>query len=248
MDGDESLKISGRVNDMFAKIKAPDFMSPIKDRADLFCKPSFWIIGGDGWANDIGFAGLDHVIASGANVNILVYDNESYANTGFQMSKATPRGAVAKFAALGRDKPKKALAQMMLQYKDAYIANCAIAADPEQTAKAMKEAEAHNGPSLIIGYSACIGHGIREGMGAGHRQANLAVQSGYVPLWRRHPKDGFVLDSRSCDPNALKEMIDSEVRYDVLSRMNKERFSTLFDLIKQDVAQRWQVLQGLAKK
>jgi pyruvate-ferredoxin/flavodoxin oxidoreductase len=248
MDGDESLKISDRISAIFAKVEAPDFMAPIKERLDLFCKPSFWIIGGDGWANDIGFGGLDHVIASGANVNILVYDNESYANSGFQMSKATPRGAVVKLATTGRDKPKKTLAQMMLQYKDAYIANCAIAADPEQTAKAIKEADTYNGPSLIIGYSACIGQGIKEGMGRGHRQANLAVQSGYVPLWRRHPKEGFMLDSTACDPNALKEMINSEVRYEALGALNNERFRTSFDLLKQDRAQSWKVLQGLAKK
>jgi pyruvate-ferredoxin/flavodoxin oxidoreductase len=246
--GDETLVISDRVNALLANTTTPGWFDPIRERSDLFCKPTFWIVGGDGWANDIGFAGVDHVIASGADVNFLVYDNEGYANTGFQMSKSTPRGAVMKFAATGRDKPKKGLAQMMLQYKDAFVANCAIAADPAQTVKAFQQAEAHVGPSLVVCYCSCVGHGIKGGMGAAHKQVKLAVESGYVPLWRRHPTEGFVLDSKGCDEKALKEMVMGEVRYEVLERIDKERFNGLYNLLRQDIAQRWQTLQGFAKK
>jgi pyruvate-ferredoxin/flavodoxin oxidoreductase len=241
-DGDETLKISDRVNDMLARNGGLEFLRLIREHADLFCKPSFWIIAGDGWANDIGFAGLDHVMASGADVNILVYGNEAYANTGFQMSKATPRSAVVKFAATGKDKAKKGLAIMTMQYKDAFVANCAVAADPGQTIRAMKQAEAHRGPALINGYTAWIGQGIKAGMGTAHRQARLAVESGYAPLFRRLPDEGFVLDSKGCNEDALREMLQGGVRYEVLERTHKDRFDKLHNLLTEDIAQRWKVL------
>jgi pyruvate-ferredoxin/flavodoxin oxidoreductase len=186
LNGEKSVPASNLINDLFAQ-QTPAFLDPIKARKDLFVKPAVWIVGGDGWANDIGFGGVDHILASGADVKILVYDNESYANTGFQMSKSTPRGAVMKFAATGKDKPKKNLTQMMLQYPAVYVANCVIAADPKQTLRALKEAESHFGSAFINAYCPCIGHGIRPTMQLGHRQAKLAVESGYYPLFRRDP-------------------------------------------------------------
>jgi pyruvate-ferredoxin/flavodoxin oxidoreductase len=233
------------LNAIFATLPTPDFLTPIRDRRDLFVKASVWIVGGDGWAHDIGFAGLDHILATGADVNVLVYDNESYANTGFQMSKSTPRGAVVKFAAVGKDKPKKGLSEMMFQYPGVYIANCAIGADAQQTITAMKEAEAHRGPALLNCYCPCLGHGIRPGMDHGHIQAKLAVESGYWPLFRRDPSASpkLVIDS-----DRLKQMLANEVRYESLARMDKRRFDALHALLAQDIADRWETLQSYAKQ
>jgi pyruvate-ferredoxin/flavodoxin oxidoreductase len=249
LNGEKSVPASNLINDLFAQ-QTPAFLDPIKVRRDLFVKPAVWIVGGDGWANDIGFGGVDHVLASGADVKILVYDNESYANTGFQMSKSTPRGAVMKFAATGNDKPKKNLTQMMLQYPTVYVANCVIAADPRQTIRAMKEAESHFGSAFINAYCPCIGHGIRPTMQLGHRQAKLAVESGYYPLFRRDPNAAkqFVLDSSTCKKDALREMIQNEVRYDSLKRMDQARFDTLYGLLSKDIEFRWAQLQKLAKE
>ncbi|OHT00370.1 hypothetical protein TRFO_33024 [Tritrichomonas foetus] len=248
MNGDKSVEHSLAINDMVKSISnTPDWMNEIKKRGDLFIKPSVWIVGGDGWANDIGFGGLDHVLASGADVNVLVYDNESYANTGFQMSKATPRSAVMKFAATGKDKPKKGLPQMMMQYPHIYVANCCIAANPQQTIRAMKEAENHVGSAFLNCYCPCIGMGIKPGLQNGHKQAKLAVESGYWPLYRRNPNDAkpFQLDSKSVKKEALKEMLNHEVRFESLRRLNPERLEKLQDLLSVDISRRWNDLKKL---
>lgn len=248
LDGDKTVDISNKINDMLVK-KCPSMLKAIKERRDLFVKPSVWLIGGDGWANDIGFGGLDHVLASGADLNVLVYDNESYANTGFQMSKATPRAAVMKFAATGKDKPKKGLPQMMMQYPDVYVAQCAIAADPKQTIRAMKEAEQHHGSSFIDAYCPCLGHGIKPGMQSGHTQAKLAVESGYWPLFRRDPKaeKQFTLDSKSIKLESLEPMLKHEVRYESLRRQDPERLKELQTLLADDIRKRWDALKKLAE-
>jgi pyruvate-ferredoxin/flavodoxin oxidoreductase len=250
LDGEKTVDISNRITDMFKSLPFPDFLKPIQQKCDLFVKPSVWIIGGDGWANDIGFGGLDHVLASGADVKVLVYDNESYANTGFQMSKATPRGAVMKFAATGKDHPKKALPQMLMQYPDIYIANCAVAADPGQTIRAMKEAEAHIGSALLDCYCPCVGHGVKPSMQNGHAQAKLAVEAGYWPLFRRDPnaKKKFVMDSSAIKKGALEDFLKNEVRYESLRRIDPKRLEKLQRMLQEDIKQRWESLMDIARK
>lgn len=250
--GEKTLTISNLLQDMLKGRQYPEgsLLHEIKKNADMFVKPSVWIIGGDGWANDIGFAGLDHVAASGADVNILVYDNEAYANTGFQMSKGTPRSAVLKFAATGKDKPKKDLPAMMMQYPNVYVAQCAIAADPRQTIKAMKEADAYGGSSFLDCYCPCIGHGIRPSLAGGHNQAKLAVQSGYWPIFRRDPlaKKPFVLDNKTKKEEALSEFLKHESRYESLRRIDPERQKRLQGLLAEDINRRWSNLQKLANE
>ena len=217
--------------------------------ADALVKKSVWIIGGDGWAYDIGYGGLDHVLASGANVNVPVLDTEVYSNTGGQMSKATPRAAVAKFAAGGKSRPKKDLAMMAMSYGNVYVARVAMGGSDSQTIKAFWEAEAYDGPSLIIAYSHCIAHGYD--MAYGIEQQKAAVQSGYWPLLRYHPdlkkqgRNPLQLDSRA--PSIpLEEYIYNETRYTMLAHSDPEEARQLLELAREDVKQRWQAYQELA--
>ena len=179
---------------------------------------SIWIFGGDGWAYDIGFGGLDHVLASGANVNILVFDTEVYSNTGGQASKATPKGAVAKFAASGKKTPKKDLAAIAMTYGYVYVAKVALGADFNQCIKAFVEAESYNGPSIIIAYSPCINHGIKGGMKNSLLSAKLAVESGYWQLLRFDPRKKE-LNQNPLQPDSkasslpLSEFMETENRF-----------------------------------
>jgi pyruvate-ferredoxin/flavodoxin oxidoreductase len=218
--------------------------------ADYLIQRSIWIMGGDGWAYDIGYGGLDHVLASGANINILVLDTEVYSNTGGQASKATPLGAVAKFAAGGKPSAKKDLGLMALNYDNVYVARIAIGANAAQTIKAFKEAEAHNGPSLIIAYSHCIAHGLRD-MKDGLSQQKLAVASGHWILFRRNPalalegKNPFQLDSKA--PSIpLKDYIYNENRYKMLVKSNPAEAAKLLQEAQAEVNQRWTRYAGLA--
>jgi pyruvate-ferredoxin/flavodoxin oxidoreductase len=219
--------------------------------SDQLVKKSVWIVGGDGWAYDIGYGGLDHVLASGQNVNILVLDTEVYSNTGGQSSKSTPLGAVAKFAAGGKSTVKKDLGMMALRYGDVYIAQVAMGANDTHTVKAFLEAEAHNGPSLIIAYSQCIAHGID--ISKGMHQQKLAVESGHWPLYRYNPaltdegKNPFVLDSG--DPKIpLQDYIYTEGRYRMLQQSDPEVAKFLLERAQQAVQQRWQQYKQLAGK
>ena len=193
--------------------------------ADTLVRKSVWILGGDGWAFDIGFGGLDHVLGSGKNVNVLVLDTEVYSNTGGQASKATPRGAVAKFAASGKTVSRKDLAMEAVSYGSVYVAQVALGSNDTHVIKAFQEAEAHDGPSLIIAYSSCIAHGYD--LVHGLEQQKLAVQSGYWPLMRYNPilrdegKNPFQLDSRAPSIR-LKEYAYREARYTMLARSNPE--------------------------
>jgi pyruvate-ferredoxin/flavodoxin oxidoreductase len=217
--------------------------------ADYLVKKSVWIIGGDGWAYDIGYGGLDHVLASGKNVNILVLDTEVYSNTGGQMSKATPRGAVAKFAAGGKPRPKKDLAMLAMSYGNVYVARVAMGASDTQTVQAFIEAEQYDGPSLIIAYSHCIAHGIN--MTKGMEQQKLAVNSGYWPLFRYHPnaaaegKSPLHLDSRA-PAIPVKEYMYRETRFKMLTKSKPAEAERLLQLAQQDVQQRWQTYEHLA--
>ena len=219
--------------------------------SDALVKKSVWIVGGDGWAYDIGYGGLDHVLASGQNVNILVLDTEVYSNTGGQSSKATPLGAVAKFAAGGKPTVKKDLGMTAMRYGDVYIAQVAMGANDTHTVKVFLEAEAHNGPSLIIAYSQCIAHGID--ISRGMQQQKLAVESGYWPLYRYNPalteigKNPFVLDSN--DPKIpLQDYIYTEGRYRMLQQSAPEVAKFLLERAQKAVQQRWQNYKRMAAK
>ncbi len=217
--------------------------------AENLVKRSIWIVGGDGWAYDIGFGGLDHVLASGRNVNILVLDTEVYSNTGGQMSKATPRAAVAKFAAGGKPTPKKDLALMAMTYGNVYVARIALGANDAQTVRTFLEAEAYDGPSLIIAYSHCIAHGID--IANGLSQQKLAVDSGYWPLFRYNPalaaegKNPMKLDSKA-PKLPLHEFTRNETRFSILHKQPPQNAQHLLDLAQHDVAVRWNIYQHLA--
>lgn len=217
--------------------------------ADVLVRKSVWIIGGDGWAYDIGYGGLDHVLASGRNINVLVLDTEVYSNTGGQASKATPRGAVAKFAARGKATRKKDLGMLAMAYGNVYVARVAMGANDQQTLKAFLEAEAYDGPSLIIAYSHCIAHGIE--MSKGLEQQKLAVQSGHWPLYRYNPalldegKNPFLLDSK--EPSLpLERYVYNETRYRMLLQSNAERAESLLEQAKEDVKERWKEYHQMA--
>lgn len=215
---------------------------------DYLVDKSVWIIGGDGWAYDIGFSGLDHVMASDKNVNLLVLDTEVYSNTGGQSSKATPRGAVAKFASDGKKVGKKNLGLMMTSYGNAYVATVNMGMDREQTARAIVEAEAHNGPSLIIAYSPCIAHGYS--MQQAKKQSEKATKSGYWPLYRFNPelreqgKDPFIWDSPEVDVE-FESFVEEEIRYKTLMRSNPEEADRLLKLAKEDNKRRTEELKHL---
>jgi len=217
--------------------------------ADMLVKKSVWAIGGDGWAYDIGYGGLDHVLASGENVNILVLDTEVYSNTGGQMSKATPLGAVAKFAFGGKPRPKKDLAMMAMSYGNVYVARVAFGANDSQTIKAFLEAEAYDGPSLLICYCHCIAHGYDLIHGLDQQKA--AVQSGYWPLMRYNPdlvkqgKNPLQLDSRA-PTLSLDKYIYNETRYSMLRHGQPEVAKALYELAEQDVRRRWKLYEYLA--
>jgi pyruvate-ferredoxin/flavodoxin oxidoreductase len=217
--------------------------------ADLLVKKSVWIVGGDGWAYDIGYGGLDHVLAMGRNVNMLVLDTEVYSNTGGQSSKATPRAAVAKFAANGKGMPKKDLGLIAMSYGYVYIARVAMGGSDQQTLNAFLEADAHEGPSLIIAYSHCINHGIE--MRKGLEQQKLAVQSGYWPLYRYNPKlveegkNPLIIDSK--DPTIpLEQYVYNETRYTMLVKSDEQRAEILLKEAQQDVKSRWELYKQMA--
>ena len=213
---------------------------------DTFVKKSFWMFGGDGWAYDIGFGGVDHVLASGEDVNILVFDTEVYSNTGGQASKATPTGSVAQFAAAGKAVKKKDLGAIAMSYGYVYVAQIAMGADMNQTLKAFQEAEAYHGPSLIIAYAPCINHGIKGGMGVSQVEEKRAVEAGYWHLYRYNPEkeEAFTLDSKA--PSAgYRDFIMSEVRYNALARSFPERAEKLFAEAEKNAADRYDHLVRL---
>jgi pyruvate-ferredoxin/flavodoxin oxidoreductase len=218
---------------------------------DHLVRRSIWIVGGDGWAYDIGYGGLDHVIATGRDVNVLVLDTEVYSNTGGQASKATPLGAVAKFASSGKRTARKDLALQAIAYGNVYVAQVAMGANPQQTLQAFREAEAYAGPSLILAYSHCIAHGIdmRHGM----QQQNLAAASGYWPLFRFNPvmrtvgENPFILDSpRPRLP--LKAYAYNELRYSSLARSRPEEADALLTMAQAAVTEKYREYEELARR
>ena len=254
-DGEQSKEFGGKIVDLIElEITDPDvefnqLLLEILDKRDYLTKKSIWIFGGDGWAYDIGYGGLDHVIASGHDVNILVLDTEVYSNTGGQSSKSTPTGAVAKFAASGKPTRKKDLGHMAMSYGYVYVASVAMGANKNQLLKAVREAESYRGPSLIIAYAPCINHGIN--MGLSQEEEKRAVESGYWLLYRYNPllkdegKNPLVLDSK--EPKAdFKEFLMGEVRYSSLTRTFPENAEVLFQKAETDMRERYEQYKRMA--
>ncbi len=237
------------LKERLASLQPSDKVETLKDIADFLVNKSVWIIGGDGWAYDIGFGGLDHVLASGRNVNLLVLDTEVYSNTGGQMSKATPRASTAKFAAAGKPLPKKDLGLMMMSYGNVYVAQVAIGASHNQTVKAMVEAEHYDGPSILICYSHCIAHGIN--MALGLEAEDLAVKSGHWLLYRYNPalidqgKNPLQLDSKA-PTISFEEYAYAENRFRSLKARDPERARKLLELGQRDCNRRWHLYSQLA--
>jgi pyruvate-ferredoxin/flavodoxin oxidoreductase len=235
-----------------AKLDAPE-VKLLLPLADTLVKKSVWILGGDGWAYDIGYGGLDHVLASGRNVNVLVLDTEVYSNTGGQMSKSTPRGAVAKFAAGGKAMCKKDLGLIAMTYGNIYVASVAMGAKDEQTLRAFVEAESYPGPSLIIAYSHCIAHGIAVDMGVGARHQKLAVETGQWLLYRFDPRraaageNPLQLDSQAAKTK-LQDYLLSENRFKMLTKSKPEEAKKLFAQAQVDADHRWKFYQFLAER
>ena len=228
-------------------------LKQIKEYKDYLIKKSIWIFGGDGWAYDIGFGGLDHVLASGEDVNVLVFDTEVYSNTGGQSSKATPRAAVAKFAASGKKVRKKDLGMIAASYGYVYVAQVAMGANMNQLMKALIEAESYDGPSLIIAYAPCINHGIKGGMANSIEQEKRAVETGYWHLYRFDPrrkeegKNPFILDSKE-PTRPFEEFLESEVRYTSLKRTFPEVAEELFKVAAEDARERYQKYKKMAEE
>ena len=233
--------------------EAKTLVEEIKERADFLVKRSQWILGGDGWAYDIGYGGLDHVLASGQDVNVLVFDTEIYSNTGGQSSKSTPAAAMAKLAASGKKTKKKDLGRMMMSYGNVYVAQVAIGADKNQVVKAMLEAEAHNGPSIIIAYSTCISHGLKKGMGFSIRNMEEAVKAGYWHLYRFNPelkeqgKNPFSLDSKE-PQGSFRDFIMDQVRYSAIAKQFPEQAEELFQMTEEHARQKYADLKKLAEQ
>ncbi|ACH41024.1 pyruvate:ferredoxin/flavodoxin oxidoreductase [Citrifermentans bemidjiense Bem] len=251
MDPELSRRHGDRLKVLLPQAGNNELLQQILSSADLFTKKSIWIYGGDGWAYDIGFGGLDHVISTGEDVNLLVMDTELYSNTGGQCSKATQLGAIARFAAAGKRTSKKDLGRMAMTYGYVYVASIAIGADKNQTLKALAEAEAYPGPSLVIAYSTCINQGLRKGMGKSIEESKLAVKCGYWPLYRYNPllklegKNPFVLESKEPD-GSLAEFLSGEVRYQALEKQNPEVASELRQQMEQEALERFRVLKEMA--
>ena len=245
----EQRKRVARLKEKLEKLKSPDARN-LLSVADTLVKKSVWIVGGDGWAYDIGYGGLDHVLASGRNVNVLVLDTEVYSNTGGQKSKSTPRSAVAKFATAGKGEGKKDLALMATTYGNVYVARVAMGAKDEHTLRSFLEAESYDGPSIIIAYSHCIAHGID--MTTAMQNQKAAVASGHWPLFRFDPRrvvngeNPFVLDSRK-PSMPIAEYLGMENRYKMLTKSHPDEAKRLWKLAQQDVDERWRLYEKLAE-
>jgi pyruvate-ferredoxin/flavodoxin oxidoreductase len=232
--------------------KAKEVVAEVAEKKDFLVKKSVWILGGDGWAYDIGYGGLDHVLASGENVNVLVFDTEVYSNTGGQSSKSTPVGAVAKFAASGKRTKKKDLGMIAATYGYVYVAQVGMGADKNQFMKAIQEAEAYDGPSLIIAYAPCINHGLKEGMGRTQANTAQAVDAGYWHLWRFNPelknagKNPFILDSKE-PKTSFRDFLMDQVRYTSLVGSFPEEAEQLFTKAEKEAKEKYENYKKMAQ-
>ncbi len=251
-DGVETRRLSDAILPLLGADSSAA-LAPLRELKDYFLKHSQWIIGGDGWAYDIGFGGLDHVLASGKNVNILVLDTEVYSNTGGQSSKSTPVGAIAKFAAGGKRVRKKDLGLIATTYGYVYVAQIAMGANQAQTLKVLREAEAYDGPSLVIAYSPCISHGLKGGMGNSQMEEKRAVECGYWHLWHYDPtladqgKNPFSLDSKAPEWDKFKDFLKNEVRYSSLYKQFPEEAEEVANASLQAAQYRYQSYQRLVR-
>ena len=226
-------------------MQCPD-LAKVRELQDYFTDKSVWIIGGDGWANDIGYGGIDHVLAQNKNVNILVLDTEVYSNTGGQASKSTPTGAVAKFATGGKRTYKKNMGLMSMSYGYVYVASVALGADRAQTLKAFQEAEAYDGPSIIFAYAPCIAHGID--MSKTQTEQKRAVEAGYFPLYRYNPANEQPFSWDAKDPKeSYQDFIRSEGRYKQLVKTNPEAAEALYKQAEEDAAKRMSVYKAVGE-
>ena len=251
-DGDANKVATAELIKAIANINSQEAKDVLADK-EYLSKKSCWIFGGDGWAYDIGFGGVDHALASNQDINILVFDTEVYSNTGGQSSKSTPTGAIAKFAAAGKEVKKKDLAAIAMSYGYIYVAQVAMGYNQQQCLNAIKEAESYNGPSLIIAYAPCINHGIKGGMTIAQAEEKKAVESGYWHCFRYDPrlaaegKNPFQLDSKA-PSKAYKDFLMGEVRYNSLARSNPERAEKLFDFAEKTAEEKYAHLTKLAEK
>ena len=251
-DGEESKKASEKVIEILKENPGDSILKQILLLKDYLVKPSQWIIGGDGWAYDIGFGGVDQVLSAGDDVNLLVLDTEVYSNTGGQSSKATPTAAVAKFAAAGKRIRKKDLGMMAMSYGYVYVAQIAMGANMNHTIKALVEAENYKGPSLVIAYSPCINHGIKTGMGTSIAEEKKAVECGYWHLYRYNPilreqgKNPFILDSKEPGKD-FREFLRGEVRYSQLATVFPDIAEVLFEQAEKHARERYEAYKRLAE-
>ncbi|RJQ84615.1 MAG: pyruvate:ferredoxin (flavodoxin) oxidoreductase [Desulfobacteraceae bacterium] len=248
-----SRKFGDQLKALLPRFKDHALLSQIDSMSGLFTKKSYWVFCGDGAAYDIAYGGIDHVLASGEDVNIMVFDTEVYSNTGGQSSKATPTGSIAKFAASGKKTAKKDLGAMAMTYGYVYVASIGMGANKQHSLKALVEAEAYDGPSLILAYSPCINHGIKRGMGKTQEETKLAVNSGYWPLYRYNPdlaeqgKNPFSLDSKAPD-GSLKEFLSGEVRYASLQKLFPSEAERLHGQLAKEINGRHERLSRMAKE
>ena len=241
-DFDKTLDIK----DKLSKEQIPNDLHKILDYVPA---RSVWCLGGDGWAYDIGFGGIDHVLSSGENINVLVLDTEVYSNTGGQASKSSRIGQVAQFADGGKKTYKKDLFKIAMSYPNCYVASVSFGSNFMQTIKAMMEAEAHEGPSIIIAYAPCIEQGIKGGMSNSSKEQKLAVDCGYTELMRYNPEeDKLYLDSREPDFSKYEELLMNEVRYNSLSKKNPDAAKEILELNKQDAIKRYNYYKKLSEK
>jgi pyruvate-ferredoxin/flavodoxin oxidoreductase len=256
-DGKASEEASKKVLDVLEHFVSTDvevvqLVDGIKQNRDYLTKRSVWLVGGDGWAYDIGYGGLDHVMASGEDINVLIFDTEVYSNTGGQASKSTPTAAIAKFAASGKKQGKKDLGRMMMAYGNVYVAQVGINADNTQLIRTLREAEEYHGPSIIIAYAPCINHGIKEGMGRSMATIKKAVQAGYWHLYRYNPtlkeegKNPFVLDSKE-PTESFREFIMGQVRYSSLEKAYPEQAEKLFRQSELYAKERYEIYKQMAQ-
>ena len=251
-NGEASRKYGDRIKELLIQEPSSPLLDEIWNMEDLLTKRSIWAFGGDGWAYDIGYGGVDHVLASGEDINILVMDTEVYSNTGGQASKGTPLGSIAKFAASGKQTGKKDLCRMAMTYGYVYVASVAMGANKQQLMKAFVEAENYPGPSLIVCYAPCINQGIKKGMGKSQEEMKLAVQSGYWPLYRYNPqlaeqgKNPFSLDCKAPD-GSVQEFLSGENRFAQLERSAPEEAKRLRAQIEKELQERYNILRKLAE-
>jgi pyruvate-ferredoxin/flavodoxin oxidoreductase len=250
-NGDKTLELSRKIIPLLEK-SASDYAKDLLEVKDHFVKQSNWIIGGDGWAYDIGYGGLDHVIANDEDVNILVLDTEVYSNTGGQSSKAARSGSIAKFTAAGKPGKKKDLAALAMTYESVYVASISSGANATQVNKALTEAENYPGPSLVIAYAPCIAHGIEGGMGNSHQQTKLATECGYWPTFRFDPrriaegKNPLQIDSREPKWEKYHDFLLSENRYQQLVKKDSEAAEKLLHQNIVDSKRRWASYKRMA--